>query len=141
MKLFDSMWIPLQLVHISCFKQLILTFSRGHPQSAYAQIFLFLTPFFCTLFNKRNVIAKQWLNAFQLIPSLPLSACVLYEWPPRDFLNATIMLNWCNINNYKLSSFSAGSNKVSWLFDRFLCLHCVRLCFAHEGMLESIIKE
>ena len=31
-KLFDSMWIPLQFAHISCFKLLILTFSKGHPK-------------------------------------------------------------------------------------------------------------
>ena len=126
-KLFDSMSIPLQFAHISCFKWLILTFFKGHPKSTYTQISLFLTPFPCTLFNKRNDITKQWLYAFQLTPSLPLWACVIYEWPPRDFLNATIMPNRCNIYNCKLSSFSAASNKMSWLFDRFLCFHCLRL--------------
>ena len=106
----------------------------------YAQISLFLNLFLCTLFNKRNDITKQWSYAFQLTPSLPLWVCGFYEWPPRDFLNASVMLNRCNIYNCKLSSFSAVSNKMSWMFDRFLCLHCLRLCFAHEGCSKALQK-
>ena len=67
------------------------------------------------------------MYAFQLTPSLPIWACVLYEWPPTNFLNATIMPNRRNIYNCKLSSFSAVSKKMSWLIHRFLCLYCLRL--------------
>ena len=132
------MWIPLQLVRICCFKWLILTFSRGHPQSTYAQIFLFLIPFPYALLKKINDITKQCSWAFQLTPSHPLWVCVLCDWLPRDVLNAIIMSNGCNTFNCKLRSFSVVSEKMGWLFDRFLCVLCLKRCLVHEGILESI---
>ena len=85
---------------------------------AIHKVHLLKFPYFWYFFH----ITKKWSSAFQLTLSLPLWACIFYEWPSRDSLNTTIMPNRCNIYNCKLrvSQLSVTKWGDRWI-DSYAC--------------------